>query len=1045
MKTKPTFANIRSSASAGSGKTYSLTGRYIAIALEEADPASIVALTFTRKSAGEFLSEILRRTASAAESELEAKKLSKEVSGDENKYSKKDFISLLGRLVKNLGRLRLGTIDSFCSAMLGSFASDFGIFSDLALMDSFSERRELSAVRERVFKNGAISKKTFEDFSELVKKTTFGQEEKSISKKLAELVELSRKWLWLHPDISEWGNPKIFKSVKPAEWNGEKYECDLKALRALEPKFGMEKLGMSKFFENSNHLRMADYVPAFVARLSEAFWLAGRIEDNAEIASGRKTVSIPPEMATVLTSLFAGLLSSHLHRLCEATHSLAEICSNFEKEYTKSVRAKGKLVFDDIPKILSAPDNCVTTLLLEERLDSKLKHWMFDEFQDTSRAQWKVFKNLVDEAVFDDSKERSFFYVGDVKQSIYSWRGGDFRLFGEIFANYSGMGLMEEGEELVKSWRSGLDIIVLVNALFSDSASLESVFKKNAAGVFSGLFTAHETAVPDRPSYVRLSITERAQGRKSEELAAEKLAVYERVYGIVKEVNPPLRGKSCAVLLRKNDEVEALVEYMRRRAAEDGLNIPAAGELDARISSENMIVPPFIQIVQRLAHPSDSAATAMLEMTPVWKFCRGFDSEFLSEARADIECGGYSALFKKFENFIKTSEESGIAELDEFSLEMLERLCEACGEFDKNLSGGDDAFVEFIRSKTFRSGTAENTVQVMTIHKSKGLGFDMVILPDAYKNEKSSSPGLGEICDGRFGDAEQYLGMLITPPAAVCALDPLLNSNYERVRDARAFEDICALYVAFTRAKNAVYVVMPEQSNKSASPLKEWIVGAFESINCRKISDSEFERGDPLWFEKGGGEIPQMPYIVPVENPKILSVGARPDIPSAPLVEADEKSLQRGALVHELLRLRADFGEGFAGTLEFKSAVSRYPDADIAEAVQTVERLAESEGGRKVFEKHGESECFSEYQFLFTGDSAAVSGIFDRLEVFKDIDGSAREVRVIDYKSTSVDAQKKYARQLSMYARAAKSLFNARIVRAFVLGYDDCNLVELEL
>ena len=86
-----------------------------------------------------------------------------------------------------------------------------------------------------------------------------------------------------------------------------------------------------------------------------------------------------------------------------------------------------------------------------------------------------------------------------------------------------------------------------------------------------------------------------------------------------------------------------------------------------------MIVPPFIQIVQRLAHPSDSAATAMLEMTPVWKFCRGFDSEFLSEARADIECGGYSALFKKFENFIKTSEESGIAELDEFSLEMLER------------------------------------------------------------------------------------------------------------------------------------------------------------------------------------------------------------------------------------------------------------------------------------------------------------------------------------------------------------------------------------
>ena len=67
MKTKPTFANIRSSASAGSGKTYSLTGRYIAIALEEADPASIVALTFTRKSAGGFFRGIFKRPASAAE------------------------------------------------------------------------------------------------------------------------------------------------------------------------------------------------------------------------------------------------------------------------------------------------------------------------------------------------------------------------------------------------------------------------------------------------------------------------------------------------------------------------------------------------------------------------------------------------------------------------------------------------------------------------------------------------------------------------------------------------------------------------------------------------------------------------------------------------------------------------------------------------------------------------------------------------------------------------------------------------------------------
>lgn len=213
------FANSRSLASAGSGKTYNLTGRYIALALEEEDPASIIALTFTRKSAGEFLGEILGRTAAAASSDSAARRLSREICSDEAAYSKSDFLALLRRLADNLGRLRLGTIDSFCSSMLGAFAADFGIFSDISVMDPFSERREISAVRERVFRRVSMSRRAFEDFSELVKKATFGQEEKSLSRKFVELAESSRRKLWEHPDLSEWGDERLFSRVKPADWN----------------------------------------------------------------------------------------------------------------------------------------------------------------------------------------------------------------------------------------------------------------------------------------------------------------------------------------------------------------------------------------------------------------------------------------------------------------------------------------------------------------------------------------------------------------------------------------------------------------------------------------------------------------------------------------------------------------------------------------------------------------------------------------------------------------------------------------------------------
>lgn len=515
----------------------------------------------------------------------------------------------------------------------------------------------------------------------------------------------------------------------------------------------------------------------------------------------------------------------------------------------------------------------------------------------------------MDEAVCDGARERSFFYVGDVKQSIYSWRGGDFRLFGEIFSRYSRMGLMEEGEKLVKSWRSGPNVVSLVNAFFSDADALAGAFTRRSADAFSEMFDLHESALPNRPSYVSLSLTERAEGRGRGDLLAEKTAVWEEVYRILRRTDPPGRGKSCAVLLRKNDDVSELVDYVRRRASEDSVRMPIAGELDMRICAGNMVVPPFAQIVKRLAHPSDTASAAMLDMTPVRAFCRGFDAGFCAGARAAIACGGYSALFKEYKDFILSPEKSGVEKLDGFSLEMLSRLGEACEEFDATLSGGDDAFISFLRSKTFRSGTAENTVQVMTVHKSKGLGFDMVVLPDIHKISNAVRPGLGELREGAFGGGGRYLGMMIMPPADVCALDPLLFSNLERLRDAQAFEGICALYVALTRAKNAVYAVMPEPSPKSASAAKNLVLSAFGALGCGKSGNS-ISLGDSRWYEAEGKRKASLtPAIAPLENPDLPPPLPERERPSERAGSgADSGALKFGGLVHEILRACSEGG-----------------------------------------------------------------------------------------------------------------------------------------
>ena len=112
-------------------------------------------------------------------------------------------------------------------------------------------------------------------------------------------------------------------------------------------------------------------------------------------------------------------------------------------------------------------------LYIDWRLDARIDHWLLDEFQDTSQVQWSVLRNLVDEAVQDPGGTRSFFYVGDAKQAIYNWRGGDSRLFREIFRHYNAAVPDTIGvERLDRSYRSGGAVIAMVNRVLGDGAAL---------------------------------------------------------------------------------------------------------------------------------------------------------------------------------------------------------------------------------------------------------------------------------------------------------------------------------------------------------------------------------------------------------------------------------------------------------------------------------------------------------------------------------------------------------------------------------------------
>ena len=143
------IANTLIRASAGSGKTFKLTNRFIELLVNGVPPEKVIALTFTKRAAGEFFEGILMKLSNAAVCNNEAKLLVKEITlseKDTTNISQADFVSALRRLIESMPQLSLGTIDSFFHRMLGLFPLEFGLGGEFEIMSEFERKRARSNV-----------------------------------------------------------------------------------------------------------------------------------------------------------------------------------------------------------------------------------------------------------------------------------------------------------------------------------------------------------------------------------------------------------------------------------------------------------------------------------------------------------------------------------------------------------------------------------------------------------------------------------------------------------------------------------------------------------------------------------------------------------------------------------------------------------------------------------------------------------------------------------------------------------------------------------
>jgi ATP-dependent helicase/nuclease subunit A len=1027
-----TLQNIAISASAGSGKTYTLTNRFIYLLHAFEQPERIIALTFTRTAAGEFFHKIVEKLCDAAETPEKAASLSKElsISADCARYHQ-----LLHLLIRSMHQLNLQTLDSFFFRIVSAFALELGLSGSLNLLDESSEARMRNDVRDSiVHRPGALSDELTE-FWHAFKQATYGQAARSVEKIVSDFIEQLYALYLDTPHAERWGQPqRIWPQGCPwASRAAADFDQLADALLAALPDaltasqrkdFEAVALKIRRYpsEEQSNTLLNRALQQAGEIFAGQVVLKCGRGKNNQAQLSGAA--------CRALADCLRAVVGHHLKRALENTQGVHRILQAYHQNYDRIVRRPGRLAFADLTHLLApdaagspmAPADPLTRQLMDFRLDGQFDHWLFDEFQDTSRPQWNVVANLIDEIVQDGSGERSFFYVGDTKQCLYLWRNSDDRLFHDLQTHYNQGGANRIAQQpLATSWRSAPAILDAVNEVFSDHTLISETFSPHAAARWERAWQVHQAS---RDTQDQRGFSCWLEASKNDGPTRNAL-----ILKILKDLNPIERGMSVGVLVRKNADANEVADYLR---AETQLPIHTGSAIQPGV--DNAAGAALLALLTLAAHPGDTHARGYLKLidhsTPGTTL--GSAAEALRKRLLSDSC----------ESAVRWAAEQIIAHLpadDSRHRERLNRLIDKARMFDTEERRDIDGLIQFL--KTSRGGEchAGGAVIIETIHKSKGLEYDVVILVNEDKiarSEQRISP-----CLDTTGNAEWILEPI---KKELMQADPTLNELLEQSISQRGFGNLCTLYVAMTRAKRGLYMISELKGAHKGTTvdfLKQRLGSEAKVAELFPQSDYPvlWHTGDPDWHDSFNttaspairNQSPTAPGF-PAAHPRLQL--ARPS-------SAKSIALAAGKLF-DLREQASDFGTKVHDAFEKIEWLNHIPPELDPAVQQTLEQCFSNDAIRAQFSCNSStSVVWRERAFSYVEGAQFINGVFDRVVLHKDDTGQITAAEIIDFKTDRIHPANTLE-QATAYHRPQLEAYRTALSK--IIGLDD-TLISLKL
>ena len=830
-------------ASAGSGKTFTLATEYIKLVVENPQSyRNILAVTFTNKATEEMKMRILSQLygiwKQLPESANYMKVICEKTGQSEAFVSERAGIALTN-LLHNYNYFRVETIDTFFQGVLRNLARELDLTANLriGLNDIQVEELAVDQLIEDLQTTDVLLQWLLKYIMENISddkswnvigqiktfgKNIFKDEYKSVSNILRQKLE----------------EPGFF----------DKYTTRLKEIRKAAAE-RMKQLAQS-FFETicSEGLTIDDFsygkngFCAFFLKIQDGIFDESIVGKRVTDAMGdpekwcKKTHPRKDLIYSLADTTLGNILSMAMNerpiqwKLFQSADltlrhlSQLRLLSSIEKKVRELNESANRFLLSDTQQLLHALIDGSDTPFIFEKIGTQLQNIMIDEFQDTSTVQWQNFKVLLSEAMSREGTENLI--VGDVKQSIYRWRSGDWRLLNDIQTQFPSPEAQLDIRTLNTNYRSQRNIIAFNNAFFRHAAQLEYLALQDdpEAGALQRAYGDVEQIVPDELEDNGLINIQLLPADNYQEKTLAKIA------DIVCELRDKgVKPSEMAILVRTNISIPLIADYFTKHLPDIRIVSDEAFRLDASIA-----VNLLVEALHLITHPQDSLAKAdIVKLYQRYVLDKEIDDNELLLSTNPLDELLPEAYINHFEELLNLS----LYELTErlytiFELQRLEgQNAYLCAFYDQMINfttenaTGIDAFVsewqETLCSKTIQSDEI-NGIRLLSIHKSKGLEFAHVIIPFCdWQLEKSQ----GNILWCRPDEAP-FSDLPIVPVDCTPRqlMGTIYEDDYQREHLQNTVDNLNLLYVAFTRASQSLFVIGKRNAAKSRSLLIEQVL-----------------------------------------------------------------------------------------------------------------------------------------------------------------------------------------------------------------------------